>query len=255
MTLIGAQVKGAIQRAADFLVPPTCPLCQDIVARPGGLCAACWAELPVLSGRPCVSCGLPPLSGGDGGDKMPCDCEHLPQLYDQRRAVMRYEGAARTLILRFKHADRTDCAPDLARLMMTGLRGLERECDLIVPVPIHWRRYLGRRYNQSALLADHLGAQAGVPVGQGLVRTRPTPPQSGGRGKRTKNVRDAFALDMDVTGKRVLLVDDVMTTGATLGACAALLKDAGAAAVHYAVLAAVPPARKGVGKQRANLRP
>lgn len=211
MTLIGAQVKGAIQRAADFLVPPTCPLCQDIVARPGGLCAACWAELPVLSGRPCVSCGLPPLSGGDGGDKMPCDCEHLPQLYDQRRAVMRYEGAARTLILRFKHADRTDCAPDLARLMMTGLRGLER--------------------------------------------TRPTPPQSGGRGKRTKNVRDAFALDMDVTGKRVLLVDDVMTTGATLGACAALLKDAGAAAVHYAVLAAVPPARKGAGKQRANLRP
>ncbi len=246
MTLIGAQVKEAIDRAADFLIPPTCPLCQEIVARPGGICANCWPELPILTGRPCVSCGLPPLSDRN---HYACDCEHLPQLYDQRRAAMRYEGAARTLILRFKHADRTDMAPHLARLLATGLRGLERDCDLIMPVPVHWQRYLGRRYNQAALLAHHLGKQTGLPVAQTLRRNRPTPAQSGGRGRRAQNVRDAFSLEGTVAGRHILLVDDVMTTGATLGACAALLRDAGADAVHYGVLAAVPPTSHGGDNQ------
>ncbi len=125
---------------------------------------------------------------------------------------------------------------------------------MILPVPIHWRRYLGRRYNQAALLAIELGRQTGLPVGRGLVRLRPTPPQSGGRGKRVKNVRDAFKVDMDVTGRRILLVDDVMTTGATLAACAACLKDAGAASVNYVVLAAVPP-NKSYTNGRDNQHP
>lgn len=241
MALINEQVKQAFALVADFLVPPTCPHCTAIVSRPGGLCADCWADIPRLPGKICVSCGLTGFA--EDGPLSACDCQHLPQIYDQRRAIWAYDGIAKSLILRLKHGDRPDIAADLARLLRVELHGLERDCDLIVPVPVHWQRFLTRRYNQAELIGAALSNQTGVPHCMGLVRTRATPSQSGGRGRRAKNVRDAFTCDVDLTGKRVLLVDDVMTTGATLGACAAALKGAGAETVHYAVLAAVPPGR------------
>jgi len=243
MALIDEQVKRAFAAAADFLVPPTCPNCSAIVSRPGGLCAACWADMPVLPGRPCVSCGLKGFDEDAAGSA--CDCRHLPQIYHQRRAVWAYDGVAKRLILRLKHGDRPDIAADLARLLRGELAGIERECDVIVPVPIHWRRFTTRRYNQAEMIGKSLSELTGLPMSLDLTRHRATPPQSGGHNKRVKNVRDAFHVAEDFAGKRVLLVDDVMTTGATLAACAAILKDAGAEMVHYAVLAAVPPRRGG----------
>ncbi len=172
-------------------------------------------------------------------------CEAAPPAFAQARAALRYDAMAKQLILPFKYADRTDVARGLARLMArAGARLLER-ADVLAPVPLHKTRLRARRYNQAALLAAALGRIGARPVLQdALERLRPTAPLGKlGVAERRTALAGTIGVRRDVAGKRVLLVDDVMTSGATADACARALRDAGATYVDVLVAARVPDPR------------
>ncbi|WP_404379698.1 double zinc ribbon domain-containing protein [Caenispirillum salinarum] len=245
MTATLRPLRTASRAVLDALLPPRCLACGTLVAEPGALCAECFGGVEFLVDPVCNSCGDPfelPMEPG----ALCAACIDAPPPWRRARAVFEYDGVARDLILRFKHADRTDSAPAFARWMMRAARPLVEDADLIAPVPLHRGRLMKRRYNQAALLARQLDRLGGVPAGRFapnlLLRARKTPPQEGmGRAARRRNVRSAFVLsDPDSVGGRVvLLVDDVMTTGATVGECARVLRQAGAAAVDVVTLARV----------------
>jgi ComF family protein len=178
-----------------------------------------------------------------GADALCGNCIRERPAYDRARAVFRYDDASRGLVLAFKHGDRIDAAPAYARWLARAGGALIEGADLIAPVPLHWTRLFHRRYNQSALLANALARLSGRPAAPDLLRRkRRTPSQGGlGRAERARNVRNAFAVrrGVSVEGKRVLLVDDVLTTGATVEACAKTLLKSGAAAVDVLTLARV----------------
>jgi ComF family protein len=171
-------------------------------------------------------------------------CQARPPVFDRARAVLRYDAASRGMLLAFKHADRTDLAPYLGRWLARAGAEVLAEADIVAPVPLHWTRLFSRRYNQAALLARAAAKEAGRPfLGDILVRRRRTQPQRSGLAARTRNVAGAFAVPRGrrrtVEDRRVLLVDDVRTTGATLEACARALKAAGAKGVDVLTLALV----------------
>ena len=226
----------------DAIFPPRCLACPAPTAVPGRLCAACWRETHFIAGASCRRCGVP-LVGGSGDESDVCDgCLGHPPGWNRGAAALVYAGAARRMVLALKHGDRLDTAPALAGWMASAGRDLLAEADLVAPVPLHWRRLLRRRYNQSAELARRIGGIAGRPVVPDLlVRRRATAPQAGSRDARAANQAGAFALARrrTVAGRRVLLVDDVLTTGATLSGCAEALRGAGAAGVDVLVLARV----------------
>jgi ComF family protein len=228
----------------DSLLPPRCLVTNEPVDRPGQLSPAAWQAIDFIAPPLCACCGVP--FEVDLGPETLCGaCAKQPPAFARARAVMRYDEGARPLILRFKHADRTEAAPAFARWMARAGADLLAECDLIAPVPLHRWRLFRRRYNQAALLALQLGRLAGRPIVPDLLLRRRNTPSQGrlSRSQRQLNVRGAFAanprLRADLAGKRVLLVDDVLTTGATLEACARTLTRAGAARVEVLVLARV----------------
>jgi ComF family protein len=234
------------RRVLDALLPPRCLGCGVVVEEPGALCTSCWEKAAFIVPPQCARCGLPFELAPAGPEEIECAaCIAEPPHFDRARAVMRYDQGARGLVLRFKHADATHAAPGYARWMARAGAELLAGCELIVPVPLHRWRLLWRRYNQSALLALALGRVAGRPVAPDLlVRRRPTPSQGRlDRARRFANVAGAFSMrpgrKREVAGRRVLLVDDVMTTGATAGECARVLKKAGAASVDVLTLARV----------------
>ncbi|MET4807615.1 ComF family protein [Limibacillus sp. MBR-115] len=240
-------IRGGIEaagRAVDLLLPPRCFSCGVLVTQQGLLCHHCWSELDFVTDPQCFSCGLP--FEYDLGPKTRCAaCLAQPPSFHRARALLRYDAAARRLLLPFKHADRTAAAPHFAAWMARAAPELLADCDLVAPVPLHWRRLWRRRYNQAALLAQALAAQAGVPcVPDLLVRTRATASQGHlSRSGRGRNVAGAFALKeryaANIEGARVLLVDDVLTTGATLEACTNSLIRVGAGRVDVLVMARV----------------
>lgn len=230
--------------ALDAVLPPLCLACGAQVAEPGSLCGACWERITYIGPPVCAACGLP--FAVDAGPEMLCGaCLAEPPPFGRARAVFRYDGASRALVLRFKHADRIEGAPAFARWMARAGAELLKGCDLLVPVPMHrWRLFL-RRYNQAAVLAMALGRLSAIPVATGvLIRRRRTPPQGHlGRAERASNVKGAFATasfaPSRLEGRRVVLVDDVLTTGATVGECARVLRKAGAAQVDVLTLGRV----------------
>lgn len=185
----------------------------------------------------CQCCGLPFAFETEGEDLQCAACLDHPPPWRQARSVLRYDEASKGLVLALKHADRTDLAPALARWMARAGEDLLKQCDLIAPVPLHWMRLFTRRFNQSALLAHALGGIARKPVQADLMaRTRRTQSQGHLRKlDRQGNVSGAFAVrprhNTRIQGKTVLLVDDVMTSGATAGECSRVLLKAGAAHV------------------------
>ena len=231
--------------ALDALMPPQCLSCGASIERHGSVCSACWSDLSFIAGAKRDVCGTPFELAGSAPVVVCGACARERPIYHRARAALRYDDPARRLILAFKRGDRTEIAPLLATWLRHSGRELLEDVDVLVPVPLHRWRLFQRRYNQAALLAAALGGQCGRRVlPEGLVRRRPTPSQSGhSRAGRWRNVAGAFAVGKryaDVIFERnIVLVDDVLTTGATVTACVRCLLDAGARRVDVLTVARV----------------
>lgn len=225
-----------LQSAMRLIYPPRCVACGEPVERDHALCARCWGELDFVTGLVCDACGLP-LPGEEADDPVWCDdCLSAPRPW------------ARGLVLAFKHGDRTDLARAASGWMLRAGRPILGPGMLVAPVPLHRWRLLRRRYNQSALLSRGVAEGAGAEhCPDLLVRLRATRPQEGMNAEaRAANQAGAIAVGPRhrgrVAGRTVLLIDDVMTSGATLGAAAGACLAAGAAEVRVLVLARVAKA-------------
>jgi len=239
----------AYDATLNFLLPPRCMRCGNAVSAAGVVCGPCWTALTFLVPPCCACCGIPFEHEAAVGTLCGA-CSRERPVFDRCRSALRYDDESRGLILAFKHGDRTQTAPLFGRWMAVAGAELLAEADLIVPVPLHWTRLLARRFNQSALLAQRIGVEAGVHYAPDvLVRRKRTRSQGHlTRTQRRENVQAAFAVRARgraaIAGRRVLLVDDVLTTGATVTACARVLRRAGAEAVDVLTLArVVRPAR------------
>ncbi|WP_291845405.1 ComF family protein [Maricaulis sp.] len=230
---------------ADIIWPPVCPLTGQAVDRSGHLSAQAWQRLTFLEAPWCDQCGWPfPYPGGVGASLTLCaGCIANPPRYDRARAPLAYDGVASPLVVGFKHGSRRDMIGQFARWMARAGSDCLDGADALVPVPLHWRRLIARRYNQSALLCRALAPLTGLPVWTDLlVRHRPTPSQAGRTARmRRRNMAAAFAVTgpSRTAGRHLVLIDDVMTTGATVTACARQLKRAGAASVRVVALCRV----------------
>jgi ComF family protein len=235
---------------ADLLFPPLCIACREPLGEGQGFCASCWSKITFLDGPMCDCCGLP--FGLDPGPGTRCaGCLAKPPSFDRARAIVAYDQSSRAPILALKHADRLELVPGFAQWLMRTGKDLIDACELIVPVPLHRTRLWRRRYNQAAELARALGQRTGKKVAaEALVRSRATKSQgemASARARR-RNVLGVFKVPdpAPVQGRHVLVVDDVLTTGATADACARALKRAGAARVEILALARVVKGSEGL---------
>jgi ComF family protein len=233
---------------ADFLLPPQCLSCRERVMEPATLCARCWRNLAFVT-EPCCDHSGHPFAFDPGEGIVSAAALAHPPVWDRARAAVRFDEGSRRLVHDLKYRDRHEVATLMGRLMAVAGQSLMAESDFVVPVPLFRWRLWRRRYNQSALLAQRL-ARAELPFRPDLVeRIRPTAAQVGlGYRERQANVRGAFKvperLRGETDGSTVLLVDDVITSGATANACAGALKQAGAARVNVLAFALVhDPAR------------
>jgi ComF family protein len=233
------------RRLLDFVFPPLCAACRAPVGNAHNLCAECWNRITFLDGPGCATCGFP-FEFDPGPGALCAACQARPPAFNRAIAVMRYDPASRDPVLALKRADRLDLVPAFSRWLDRAGKPLLNQADVIVPVPLHWRRLWQRRYNQSALLAQGVAKLAGKPCDMFVLR-RVRPAKSQGEmpsaKARRRNVRGAFHIDSDrsnlVRNRTVLLVDDVYTTGSTVDACARALKRVGAAKVLVLTLARV----------------
>ena len=236
------------RKIADFVLPPACQICGGEIMENGGLCPTCWGQLRFIGAPLCHICGMPFETAPHLSRFEP---EHLrcgpclirqPKVLQARQALV-YDDASSQLILPFKHADRTEMAPLLTSFLRRIGETFFKETDLIVPVPLHYQRLVLRRYNQAALLSRLLSRHYLIRHGADVLkRTRRTPSQGHLTLRQRKaNVRNAFAINpaWNISGLRILLIDDVLTTGATLESCAAVLYKAEAAEVRALALARV----------------
>jgi ComF family protein len=236
----------ALWRGALDLVFPLDQLQPGAVGA-HGLSAEAWSRIRFLDGPVCDGCGAP-FEYDPGADVRCAACMARPRAFDAARAACLYDETSRDPILKLKHAGRTDLAPLFARWLSRAAADLIAEAEAIVPVPLHPFRLLQRRYNQAAEVARPLARLCGLPyLADALVRRRATASQGGKSGSgRRRNVAGAFHVPdrrrARVEGRRILLIDDVLTTGATAEGCARALKQAGAARVDVAVLARVKEA-------------
>lgn len=234
-----AGLRGVAKAGLDVLLPPQCLGCRALVDEPGRLCAACWADTSFIVPPFCAVCGVPfpgaALPGGDEKLEATCGaCLARPPVFSCARSAFLFEGVGRDLVRQLKFADRLEGADALARFMVRAGADALADADYLVPVPLHYLRLVGRRYNQSLVLARAIARLNGKPVlPAGLKRVRRTRTQVGLDARQRKdNVRGAFAVPKRaaarIAGARIALIDDVFTTGATVSACAAALKRAGA---------------------------
>lgn len=234
-----------MQNPLKILYPDQCVACGGLVDGSGGLCAPCWAATPFLDGLLCDACGVPLLGEAVGVRPLCDDCmaEHPPWV--QGRAVMAYRDTARRMVLGLKHSDRLDLVRPAAGWMAARGAVLNAEGVVLVPVPLHWTRLLMRRFNQAALLAREVARIWGRDaVPDALIRTRRTRPQERmTKAERLENQRGAIRVNPaqvpKVSGRPVVLVDDVMTSGATLSVAARALAEAGSGEVRVLTLARV----------------
>lgn len=239
----GARTRALGAGLLDLVYPPQA-LDGSGPALAPGLSAEAWARIAFLDGPVCDGCGTP--FEFELGPAVRCPaCSERPRAFARARAACLYDEASREPILLLKHADRLDLAPLFARWLSRAARELVADAEVIAPVPLHPWRLLRRRYNQAAEIARPLARMSGLTyLPDALQRRRATESQAGKSGAgRRRNVAAAFRVPErkagQVRGRRVLLVDDVMTTGATAEGCARALLAAGAAVVHVAVVARV----------------
>jgi ComF family protein len=239
------RVLGQAGRAlVEVVYPPACIACGRAIGTPHGLCAACWAGLRFIERPYCERLGTP-FAADLGLSLVSPAAIADPPVYARARAVARYEETARTLVHRLKYGDRLDTARALGAMLARAGAELARDCDLIVPVPLHRTRLWWRRFNQSMELARPVAETFGKPLdGSLLLRVKRTAPQVGlSRNQRGLNLQGAFRVPPEararLKGRRVLLVDDVVTTGATANAASRALLRGGASAVDVLAFARV----------------
>jgi ComF family protein len=241
---LGEALRAPFRVALDLALPPLCPACREPVGEAQGLCAACWSKLSPIARPFCERLGIPFVyDPGPGILSMEAIAD--PPSYARARAAVRYDDIARSLVQAFKYGDRLDLAPIMGRWMARAGAELLADADVILPVPLHWRRLWARRFNQSALLAKIVSGISGLPLlHDSLARVKATPQQIGlSRSERAINVQGAFKVFAagkgQIARRRVLLIDDVLTSGATADACTRALLRAGASAVDVLVFARV----------------
>jgi ComF family protein len=241
--LIGRSLERVLHGALDLALPTLCVGCREPVDG-GGVCAACWSQLQFIAPPFCPRLGIP-FVYDPGPDVLSMEAIANPPAYRRARAAVRYDGVARDLVHALKYQDRTDLAPIMGRWMARAGTELLQDADLVVPVPLHWKRGWSRRYNQAALLGSTISQASGRPLVTGILRrSRQTAPQIGlSRQDRARNVQGAFEVPAsarpEIAGRRLVLIDDVLTSGATLDACARSLLRAGAEDVDVLVFARV----------------
>ncbi len=247
-----ANAARSVWRAAlDLALPPLCAACREPVEGKG-LCPACWSKLSFITRPYCERLGIPFVyDPGPGILSMEAIAD--PPAYHRARAAVRFDEISRSLVHGLKYNDRLELAPLMGRWLANAGRDLLADADALVPVPLHWRRRWARRFNQSAILAAAISAESGVPVAStALKRVKPTAQQVGlSRTQRAANVQGAFRVPaegkVEVAGRRLVLVDDVLTSGATVEGCAQALLRAGAANVDVLIFARVAdPARTSI---------
>lgn len=237
-------VGAGLRAAVDIVYPPSCIACQAATGEAQALCPACWGEMRFIERPYCERLGTPfPVDLGDGMVSPTAIAD--PPVFARARAVCRFDGTARELVHRLKYGDRTDLALTMGRMMAQAGREILAEADLIVPVPLHRFRLWTRRFNQAAALAQVVAHRSGIPLAPlALARVKRTRQQVGlTRAQRADNLQGAFkvppAARPQIEGRRILLVDDVLTTGATGNAAARALLRGGARSVDILTFARV----------------
>jgi ComF family protein len=248
----GGYFRHGLRLALDLALPPLCPSCREPLGDGVGLCAACWSKLSFIEPPYCARLGIPFLYD-PGPGLLSMEAIANPPAYDRARAAVRYDDIARALVVSYKYSDRMDLAPLMGRWMTRAGAELLADADALIPVPLHWRRLWARRFNQSAALAAVIANESDVSVlHRSLKRVRATPQQVGlSKAERADNVQGAFRVPpeekVNVAGRRLVLIDDVLTSGATVDTCARALLRAGAAHVDALVFArVVSPARSPI---------
>jgi ComF family protein len=243
VSIVNSRIRSAGHSLLDMLLPPRCVACREITMSQAGLCAKCWSGLTFIDAPRCAKTGVPFPYGSEDDDLISPAALKSPPVYHRARGAVIYDEKSRLLVHALKYRDRYEAALPMARLMAVAGRDVIAASDLMMPVPLHRWRLWRRRYNQAALLAMRIARFTAKPCHyQGLIRIRRTSTQVGlDARRRARNVRDAFALSPEahdhVRGRRVLLIDDVLTTGATSNACAEALLNGGAASVNVLVFA------------------
>jgi len=230
------------RKSLDVLIPPLCLSCRRPLAQPRALCAGCWSQLTLISAPLCDIMGTP-LPYDAGPDARSAELRWNHPLYDKARAAVVFDSVSRRLVHQLKYHDVPGAAQLMATLMAPAVKDITADADVMVPVPLHRTRLIARRFNQAVLIADQLSPLVGVPVARYAVqRTKRTPYQVGlKREDRANNLHDAFEVKdrAAIAGRHIVLVDDVLTTGATADALAWTLRAAGARSVRVAVFARV----------------
>lgn len=234
-----------MQSLLRLIYPAQCISCDALLADNMALCGTCWRNTPFIAGTVCDACGVPLPGEGDGRVDLCDDCLTIARPWASGRAAPLYKGNARRMVLSLKHGDRLELAKPAARWMQSAAAPLLAPGQVMVPVPAHWSRLLSRRYNQAAILARELARLTGATyVPDALIRSRRTAVQDGmSLNHRFQNMSQAIAphpkYSHALTGKNVLLIDDVMTSGATLAAATEACAASGATRICVLVLARV----------------
>jgi ComF family protein len=235
--------RGVLRAALDLALPPLCAACREPVEGKG-LCPTCWSKLSFITRPYCERLGIP-FVYDPGPGILSMEAIAAPPAYHRARAAVRFDEISRALVHALKYGDRLDLAPMMGRWIASAGGELLAEADALVPVPLHWRRLWARRFNQSAMLAATISKESGVPIATAaLKRVRATAQQVGlSRTERAANIQGAFRVPEEgkaaVAGRRLVLVDDVLTSGATVEGCARALLRAGAANVDVLIFARV----------------
>ncbi len=225
-----------ISGMTDLLYPRRCPVCHGLTPRGRMICPECLGRLPVIEGRRCAKCGKPAAAR-----QVLCDdCVSTKHLFAQGAGVFLYDDVMRETVSCFKYRGRREYGPVLGSLMLQSTRGLIAawKPDIIMPVPLHPKRLAGRGFNQAELLAEPLARGCGIPLESGILyrRTDTAAQKTLGRQERRRNLEGAFACRDVPLPERILLVDDIYTTGSTVDACAAVLLAKGASRIFFLTL-------------------